>query len=184
MRHNNGGGGGGGGANPQLQQQGLRGYASPIPETSFNHSQMCNELHFNSSQVDYAPPPPETKMVIPRAPGVKLQHTHSFPSKLHPPLHRHHPNNAHISQLHQNSTLPPIHLHHGVGMPGGGGGGGGGVREVGQPIQTLSKLPTIIHGRSKTYGGRTNRTGYIYMIMVHIIKSTSFLIMQAACLQC
>ena len=46
---------------------------------------------------------------------------------------------------------------------GGGGGRGGGVPKA---VQTCSKLPTIIHGRSKTYAGRANRIGYVFTLVM------------------
>lgn len=100
------------------------------------------------------------------------QHHRPFQSRLQPPTIYHH----HTSHPSHSSTLPavPHHTlsHGGGGMAGGMGlAGAGGVAGVGGVAggagrgqlnttkSTLPKLPTIIHGRSKTYAGRSNRVG-------------------------
>lgn len=150
-----------GSVNPPRLQQGVGDYtSSALPGATYNHAQLgTTSTRFNHSHLDYGPPD-SSQMVIPRAPAVNL-HNHAFPSKLHPPTHYHHHHpSTHLSQLHHNSTLPPIHIQHPTGrVPGGGGRGGGGEAGKGQG-QKISKLPTLIHARSKTYAGRVHKTGY------------------------
>lgn len=135
------------------------GFAQPVGETGYNQSQLTAETCFNQPHLEYVSQ--DAQLSVPRGIAVKLPHPHDhFHSKLHPPTLYHH--TTHPSQ-HHSSTLPPIHLHTNIS-----GGGGEQLRGVPKAPQALSKLPTIVHGRSKTYAGRSNRMRYLVNLMMLI----------------
>jgi hypothetical protein len=135
-------------ANAQLHHV---GFPQPVAETRYNQSQVTTETCFNPSHLEYT----DTQLPLPIASTMKHPHGH-FHSKLRPPTLYHH--HTHPPQ-HHTSTLPPLHHHTNISSGGGGGTSqlqGGTLKP---PQRTLSKLPTIVHGRSKTYAGRNNRMG-------------------------
>ncbi|CAI8055672.1 Sperm flagellar protein 1 [Geodia barretti] len=124
-----------------------------INETTTYEPSRINEMHLPQPHLEL--PHPQPHLPFPRAPPIKLKPQNPaapppFQSRLRLPANYPRP-----AQPHNTSTLPPIHLHTGTVIEGGVGG----IRDTGgqaQVAQTLTKLPNIIHGRSKTYAGRTN----------------------------
>ena len=125
------------------------GFAQPVGESS--QSQVTTETRFNPSHLEYLSP--NAQVILPIASTRKYPHEH-FHSKLRPPTLYHH--HTHPSQ-HHTSTLPPLHHHSNIS---GGEGGGTSQFQGGTMKAPLHTLPTIVHGRSKTYAGRNNRMGY------------------------
>ena len=134
-----------------------------INETTYYDPSQVNETHLPQPHSEYPHPP---HLPFSRAPPIKLkpQSTGVPPSMLQSRLRQPASYPPHLPQQphHNSSTLPPIHHHTSTVMSEGHGMVvGNSSRDTGGQApgpQTLTKLPNI-HGRSKTYAGRTNKLG-------------------------